>query len=66
MEDVYASAYYTIATTSADGSHTGFLIERQSGDCVYIQDNSGRQFYVGTDIADFDNEVENALLNNHA
>lgn len=66
MEDVYASAYCTIAATSASDSHAGFLTERQSGDCVYIQDDLGRQFYVGTNIADFDNEIEKAWLNNRA
>lgn len=65
MEDVYASAYCTIAATSADDSHAGFLT-RNIRKCVYIQDNSGRRVYIGTDIADFDNEVEKARLNTRA
>ncbi|KAH6714513.1 hypothetical protein BKA61DRAFT_360698 [Leptodontidium sp. MPI-SDFR-AT-0119] len=60
------SAYCTIAATSADDSYARFLTERQSGDYVYIQDDSGRQVYVGTDIADFDNDVEKARLNTRA
>lgn len=39
MEDVYTSAYCTIAVTSASDSDAGFLTERRSGDCVYIQDD---------------------------
>jgi hypothetical protein len=66
MEDVYASAYCTIAATSAGNSHAGFLTERQSGDYGYVLDYSGRLFYIGTDIANFDNEVETARLNKRA
>lgn len=66
MEDVYASAYCTIAATSASDSYAGFLTERQSGNCVYIQDDLGQKFYVGTDMADFDEEVEKAQLNTRA
>lgn len=65
MEDVYTLAYYTIAATSADDSHAGFL-GRNIGEHVYVQDDSGRRVYIGTDIADFDNEVENARLNTRA
>jgi Heterokaryon incompatibility protein (HET) len=64
MEDVYASAYCTIAATSADDSNAGFLTPRHIGDYVYTHDDLGRQVYVGTDIADFDNEIEKARLNN--
>jgi hypothetical protein len=64
MEDVYALAYCTIAATSADDSHAGFL--KRNIEYVYVQDNSGRRVYIGTDIADFDDEVENARLNTRA
>jgi hypothetical protein len=60
MEDVYASAYCTIAATSAHNSHAGFLTERQNGDCGHVLAYSGRLFYVGTDIADFDMEVNSS------
>jgi hypothetical protein len=66
MQDVYTSTYCTIAAISADDSNAGFLIQRHISDCVYIQDDSGQQVYVGTDIADFDNEVEKARLNTRA
>lgn len=66
MEDVYASAYCTIAAISADDSDAGFLTQRHIGNYIYIQDDLGRQVYIGTDIADFDNEVEKARLNTRA
>jgi len=62
MEGVYALAYYIIAATSADDSYTGFLA-RNISEYVYIRDESGHRVYIGTDIADFDNEVEKARLN---
>ena len=65
IEDVYASDYCTIAATSANDSHAGFLA-RNISEYVYVQDDSGRRVYIGTDIADFDNEVENARLNSRA
>lgn len=64
MEDVYTSAYCTIAATSASGSYAGFLA--RNIEHVYIEDDSGRRVYIGTDIADFDKEVEEAPLNKRA
>jgi hypothetical protein len=66
MEDVYASAYCTIAATSANNSNAGFLTPRHIGDHVCIQDDFGRQVYISTAIADFDIEVEKAPLNTRA
>jgi hypothetical protein len=61
-----ASAYCTIAATSAIDSNAGFLKRNVSSEYVYAQDASGRRFYVCTDIDDFDNDVEKAQLNTRA
>jgi hypothetical protein len=66
MQDVYAGAYCTIAATSAADSNAGFLERTVRSEYIYIQDTSGRQFYVSTEVDDFNNDVENALLNNRA
>ncbi|KAF2179531.1 HET-domain-containing protein [Zopfia rhizophila CBS 207.26] len=66
MEDVFASAYCTIAATSAVDSKAGFLERNVRGEYVYAQDASGRRFYVCTDIDDFDNDVKKARLNTRA
>jgi hypothetical protein len=66
MEGVFNSAYYTIATTSAVDSKTGFLRRNVSNKYVYIQDALGRRFYVYADVNDFDNDIENARLNTRA
>jgi hypothetical protein len=66
MQDVYAGAYCTIAATSAVDSHAGFLERTVRSEYLHIQDASGRQFYVCTEVDDFDNDVEKAPLNNRA
>jgi hypothetical protein len=75
MEGVFASAYCTIAATSADNSGAGFLQRNVSNECVLVHDASGRRFYIcadtndsnnHVDIDDFDDHVEKALLNTRA
>jgi hypothetical protein len=66
MEGVYASAYFTIAATSAVDSNAGFLEQNANNKYVYAQDASGRRFYICTAIDDFKNDVENAQLNKRA
>jgi hypothetical protein len=66
MEDVYTSAYCTIAATRAVDSNAGFLKRDIRSEYVCVQDNLGRPFYVCTCPADFDEEVERARLNNRA
>ena len=66
MEDVYASAYCTVAATSAVNSDAGFLRRKMSSEYVCVQDDSGRAVYVCTDVADFDKEVDGAKLNTRA
>ncbi|KAH6661607.1 heterokaryon incompatibility protein-domain-containing protein [Halenospora varia] len=67
MEGVYASAYCTVAATSAIDSNAGFLKRNVSSEYVHVQDDSGRTVYVCTGMADFDKEVEKeAVLNTRA
>jgi hypothetical protein len=66
MQDVYAGAYCTIAATSAVDSNAGFIERTVRSECIHIQDTLGRQFYVCTEVDDFNNDVENALLNKRA
>lgn len=66
MEDVFASAYCTIAATSAVNSNAGFLDRNITNEYVYVQNASGRRFYVCADMDDFDNDVEKARLNTRA
>ena len=64
MEKVFSSAYCTIAATSAVNSNAGFLERNVSTE--YVQDASGRQFYICTGMDDFNNHVEEARLNTRA
>jgi hypothetical protein len=61
MEEVYASAYCTIAATSARDCDDGFL--RRSADrCVRLSEESA-SVYVTTQDANFTQDVEHADLN---
>ncbi|KAH7111797.1 heterokaryon incompatibility protein-domain-containing protein [Dendryphion nanum] len=66
MESVFSAAYCTIAATAAVDSKAGFLERDISPEHVYVQDASGNQFYISTDIDDFDNDVGKAQLNTRA
>jgi hypothetical protein len=66
MQDVYAGAYCTIAATSAVDSKTGFLQGTRRSEYIHIQDTSDMQFYLSTQLDDFDDDVENAPLNKRA
>ncbi|OCK74646.1 HET-domain-containing protein [Lepidopterella palustris CBS 459.81] len=66
MEEVFSGAYCTIAATSAVDSNAGFLDRNISSEYIYVQDASGRRFYIGTNIDDFDNDVDEARLNRRA
>ncbi|GKU10369.1 unnamed protein product [Fusarium langsethiae] len=66
MKNVYASAYCTLAATSARDSNSGFLKRTVNSQYIYVQDNLGRQIYVCSDPADFDTDVERAELNSRA
>lgn len=66
MESVFSEAYCTIAATAAISSNAGFLERDISPEYIYVQDTSGMQFYISTDIDDFDNDVGKAPLNTRA
>src|SRR6266496_4919474 len=67
MQDVYTSAYCTVAAASAVDSNSGFLKQSISSKHVYVQnDFFGGKVYVCTGVADFDSKVENAPLNTQA
>jgi hypothetical protein len=58
MEGVFASAYCTIAATSAVHSKAVFLKRKVHSEVVYAQDPSGRRFSVCADTDDSDNHVD--------
>ena len=63
MESVFSEAYCTIAATAAANSNAGFLKRDIRTEHVYVQDTLDRQFYISTNIDNFDNYVDRALLN---
>ncbi|KAF5682792.1 het-domain-containing protein [Fusarium denticulatum] len=66
MKDVYASAYCTIAATSASDSNSGFLKRATNSEYICVQDNFGRRVCVCSHPADFDTDIEGAGLNSRA
>jgi hypothetical protein len=66
MEDVFASAYCTIAATSAVDSNAGFLARNRSTEYVRVQDAAGNKVCICTHMDDFENDVEQAGLNKRA
>ncbi|OCK75949.1 HET-domain-containing protein [Lepidopterella palustris CBS 459.81] len=66
MEGVFASAYCTIAATSAHDSNAGFLNRNACSQYVYAQGALGQRLYVCTDVGDFENDVEKGGLNTRA
>ncbi|CAG8979562.1 hypothetical protein HYALB_00011916 [Hymenoscyphus albidus] len=66
MEDIYSSAYFTLAATAAVDSNSGFLQRNITSEYVCIQDDSGQLMYTCTCPADFDREVDQAPLNKRA
>jgi hypothetical protein len=66
MQDVFASAYCTIAATSAADSNVGFLPRNTSTEYVRVQDAAGHQLYICAHMDDFENDVEQAGLNKRA
>ncbi|CAN9326819.1 unnamed protein product, partial [Alternaria alternata] len=66
MEDVFASAYCTIAATSAADSTVGFLAQKPSTEYARVQDAAGNQVYICTHMDDFEKNGEKAELNKRA
>ncbi|KAF2180167.1 HET-domain-containing protein [Zopfia rhizophila CBS 207.26] len=62
MEKVFASAYCTIAASSAPNWGVGFLKQNQSSQYIQIQDISGKQ----VNVCDFNKDVDEGPLNKRA
>ncbi|KAM3084779.1 hypothetical protein ACMFMG_003233 [Clarireedia jacksonii] len=63
MEDVFSSAYCTIAASSASGTNDGFLKPRAPMKCAMLQRPSESTFYIRGFIDDFRSDVELGELN---
>ncbi|KAF2120730.1 hypothetical protein BDV96DRAFT_484564 [Lophiotrema nucula] len=66
MDDTFRGAYCVLAATSATGSQDGFLKSRSQRDYVTFQRGSGKPFYVCEAIDDFNHDVIEAHLHQHA
>ncbi|KAF2181497.1 HET-domain-containing protein [Zopfia rhizophila CBS 207.26] len=66
MENVFASAYCTIAASSAPNWKDGFLERNLSPQYFQIEDSSGRQVYVCDNTDNFNKEVDKGPLNKRA
>jgi hypothetical protein len=66
MEKVFASAYCTIAASSAANWQNGFLELNLSPQYFQIRDIPGRQVYVYDDTNDFNKDVDEGPLNKRA
>ncbi|KAJ8116337.1 hypothetical protein OPT61_g2197 [Boeremia exigua] len=66
MKLVYSQAYCVIAATAATSSFSGFLNQPVSSAALRVEDHCGHQFFVSTDIDDYDNDVARAALNSRA
>ncbi|EMD70139.1 hypothetical protein GGP41_000278 [Bipolaris sorokiniana] len=66
METVFSEAYCVLAATSATDCKTGFLKRIMTTESVHVHNAAGKQFYVSTDIDDFDTDVRDAELNKRA
>ena len=66
MEKVFASAYCTIAVSSAPNWQNGFLERNLSPQYFQIQDSSSRQVYVCDDTDNFNEDVDEGPLNKRA
>ncbi|KAK1843876.1 TOL [Colletotrichum chrysophilum] len=65
MEQVYSSAYATLAATCASGTEDGFLKPRPWRQCVPMESNRG-SYYICNSIDDFGRDVEQGELNKRA
>lgn len=66
MGTVFSEAYCIIAATAAANSYAGFLERDVNTKNVYVQDALGKQFYISTDIDNFDDDVGKSQLNTRA
>ncbi|KAK2773780.1 TOL [Colletotrichum kahawae] len=65
MEQVYSSAYATLAASCASGTEDGFLKPRPWRQCVTLESDRG-SYYVCDSIDDFGRDVEQGELNKRA
>ncbi|KAI3324944.1 HET-domain-containing protein [Xylariaceae sp. AK1471] len=63
MEDVFSSAYCTIAASSARSCLEGFIHDRQPRPCIAVKDQAGGEVYYCKNIDDFHGDVETGVLN---
>jgi hypothetical protein len=63
METVFSSAYCTLAASSANGSHEGFLKPRPSSQPLQIETQDGSRLYVSIEVDDFFEDIEKSPLN---
>jgi hypothetical protein len=63
MEIVFSSAYCTLAASSAEGSHEGFLKQRPSSQPLQIETEDGGRLYVSKEVDNFLEDMEDAPLN---
>jgi hypothetical protein len=68
MQDIYASAYCTIAVISAVDSYSEFLKRTNNINSEYlcVRDDTGRTVYACNYLANFDTDVDRAPLNTRA
>jgi hypothetical protein len=68
MDTVFASAYFSIAATSAKDSNQGFLTPRSAEKFVKLQDSEDSQLYayVSMETENFDRDLERGELNQRA
>ena len=66
MEKVFASAYCTIAATSAPNWKDGFLERKLSPQYFQIEDSSSRLVYVYDNTDDYSEDVDEGPLNKRA
>lgn len=67
MERVYASAYFTIAATSAEDMNGSFLKQTERRDeHICFKNNKNQVFYASRNLTSFDEEVDRAELNDRA
>lgn len=63
MEQVFSSAYCTIAATSAVSWKEGFLERKSTIQSVQVQDVSGNRIHVCNNVDNFNDDVEDGNLN---
>lgn len=63
MEQVFSSAYLTIAASCANGTDDGFLKPRPYREVVPLNKDNGMQYYVCDAIDDFASDVDQGELN---